>query len=104
MHQGSPMRNRTAIRNYRVALANEQSAPHLTAAFVPRSGAMAVINNWYPSTKTTLGDMDGPLEDIGIGVMKIVDTKTKRLENALTLIIGLSGIAAITGIASLIKR
>ena len=99
------MRNRQAIRNYRFALLNEQTAQTVARAFQPLSGRPAEINNWYQSSgPSNLGDIDGALDDIGSGVAKIFDAKTKKLENALMLIIGLSGVAALTGIVGLIKR
>lgn len=57
-----------------------------------------------------LGDddcMSGPLDTIVGAGKSAVDTfnkKTERLENALTIIIGLSGVAAITGILGVIRR
>lgn len=55
----------------------------------------------------TLGDIEGAWDDLvsaGKGVVKGATAKADRLENALTIITVLSGVAAITGIIGVIRR
>jgi hypothetical protein len=60
------------------------------------------------ASQRQLGDMEGgaldKLTDAGKGLLEGVTKKTERLENALTIITVLSGVAAITGIIGVIRR
>lgn len=59
------------------------------------------------ATSSDLGDIDGAfdfLSDAGKSVLGTVDEKAKKLETALKVILVFSGIAAVTGIANLIRK
>ena len=72
--------------------------------YQPLTGGMAP-DTWFPSAG--FGDdtgVDGLAEDIGTALGNAVDSRTKKLETALTVILGLSAIAAMTGVFNLMKR
>lgn len=72
-----------------------------------RPGHPAIGGTARPLMLADSGLGDGVLDSIGSGAVSLVDAvnaKTDRLQNALYLIIGLSGISALAGTVQLLRR
>ena len=71
-----------------------------------RSQGGAFVNTNVPdfAAGAGLGDVWDDVMAAGKPLLATVEEKGQKLENALKLIIGLSGVAALTGVISLIRR
>lgn len=58
----------------------------------------------YTSTVTTFGGAMDDIVSVGSSVLDAANAKADKLQNALYLIIGLSGIAALTGVVTIFRR
>lgn len=69
-----------------------------------RGGLLSSALSRAVASRSALGDMEGGIIDYGMGIVDTVKSKLDDLDKALKLIIALSGVAALTGVVSVVRR
>lgn len=67
------------------------------ASAIQRAGLHGLEGNWFTDTVSAIGNTVG-------GAKTTLEAKGAKLEQALKIIIALSGIAALTGVVNLVRR